>query len=316
MTNQVPENSRAGIHPKTIAIGGAKGGIGKSFMAANLGVALAGQGKRTVLVDLDLGGANLHLFLGVWSLPRRIDDFLKKRVTRIDEVIVPTKYGVGLIGGGGASLGAANIPFTRKLKLLRALKRIEADYILYDLGGSTTFNILDFYLAADTGLVLTTCDPAAYLDSYNFIKMSLFRKLSRLFGSESAYGKERDVELVNIIKAFIHTAGSGQSSRIDDLLSTVRSYRPEQSAWLEEILAAFRPKLLINMAAQDSNAPELAGRLIKVCRKMLSIEVDFIGALPFLSEVQKSTHKLTPHVARNPQGEMATFCQWLLERLP
>jgi flagellar biosynthesis protein FlhG len=93
----------------------------------------------------------------------------------------------------GSSAGAADawappiFTFRSKLKLLRALKTIDADYVILDLGGDTTYNILDFYLAADQGLVLTTCEPASYLDAYGFIKMSLHRKLIRLFGPESAY---------------------------------------------------------------------------------------------------------------------------------
>jgi flagellar biosynthesis protein FlhG len=149
---------------KMIAIGGAKGGIGKSLFVANLGVFLSQLGKRTVVVDLDLGGANLHLFMGVWSLTRRIDDFLTLKVPTISDIMTPTKYGPTLIGGGGGKLGSANLHFSRKLKLLRALKTIDADYVILDLGGDTTYNILDFYLAADQGFVLTTCEPASYLD--------------------------------------------------------------------------------------------------------------------------------------------------------
>ena len=169
---------------KIIAVGGAKGGIGKSLFVANLGVLLSQLGKRTVVVDLDLGGSNLHLYMGVWSLSRRIDDYLEKKVATISEIITPTKFGPQLIGGGGGKLGAANIHFSRKIKLLRSLKTIDADYVILDLGGDTTFNILDFYLAADQGFVLTTCEPASYLDAYGFLKMSLHRRLTRLFGAD------------------------------------------------------------------------------------------------------------------------------------
>jgi flagellar biosynthesis protein FlhG len=104
---------------------------------------------------------------------------------------------------GGGRLGTANIHFSHKLKLLRALKTIDADYVILDLGGDTTYNILDFYLAADQGLVLTTCDPASYLDAYGFIKMSLHRKLTRLFGPESAYRNIRDRDVEGIINEIL-----------------------------------------------------------------------------------------------------------------
>ena len=62
---------------KIIAVGGAKGGIGKSIFAANLGTLLSSMGWKTVIVDLDLGGANLHLYLGETSLKWNINDFLR-----------------------------------------------------------------------------------------------------------------------------------------------------------------------------------------------------------------------------------------------
>ena len=85
---------------RIIAAGGAKGGIGKSILAANLGVYLSRRGFRTVLVDLDLGAANLHLYMGVWALKHRIDDYLDKKAHRLDAIAVETDPGPRLIGGG------------------------------------------------------------------------------------------------------------------------------------------------------------------------------------------------------------------------
>jgi len=125
---------------KIIAIGGAKGGIGKSLFAANLGVFLSNKGLRTVVVDLDLGGANLHLYLGERFINININDFLKKRVPSLQQAMINTKYGPSLIGGDSSQLGAANIKFTQKIKLLKAIKNIDADYIIIDLGGDTSYN--------------------------------------------------------------------------------------------------------------------------------------------------------------------------------
>ena len=77
-TRPVPPAARSFGKPIVIAVGGAKGGIGKSI-SANLGIYLARKGRQTVLVDLDLGGANLHLYLGETRLPLTINDFLTQR---------------------------------------------------------------------------------------------------------------------------------------------------------------------------------------------------------------------------------------------
>jgi flagellar biosynthesis protein FlhG len=306
MFDKTASNQPAANRPgKIIAVGGAKGGIGKSLFVANLGVFLAQRGKRTVVVDLDLGGANLHLYLGVWSLTRRIDDFLTKKVATIGDIMLPTRYGPRLIGGGGGQLGTANIHFSRKLKLLRALKTIDADYVILDLGGDTTYNILDFYLAADQGLVLTTCDPASYLDAYGFIKMSLHRKLTRLFGPESAYRQFRDREVEGIINDFIYSDTAANGRHMSALVERIERERPSHHGLIRSVLDGFRPGTVLTMVDAREQADELVSRLKKVSGRMLSVDLDHLGCLPADRQVQQSARDLIPSVARHPDGPFA-----------
>ena len=68
------------------SVGGGKGGIGKSLLAASVGWQLARMGKRVVLVDADLGGANLHTCLGLSASCRTLTDFIQRRVPSIQDV--------------------------------------------------------------------------------------------------------------------------------------------------------------------------------------------------------------------------------------
>ena len=96
---------------KIIAVGGAKGGVGKSMLAANLAVGLALLGQKVVLADLDLGGADVHLYTGVKSLSKTWNDFLDKKVDSIKDILTPTAFeGLSLIGGDSSKLGSANLP--------------------------------------------------------------------------------------------------------------------------------------------------------------------------------------------------------------
>lgn len=298
-----------------IAVGGAKGGIGKSLFVANLGVFLSQLGKKTVVVDLDLGGANLHLYLGVWSLSRRIDDFLTKKVPCIDDIMTPTKYGPTLIGGGGGKLGTANIHFSRKLKLLRALKTIDADYVILDLGGDTTYNILDFYLAADQGFVLTTCEPASYLDAYGFIKLSLHRKLIRLFGAESDYRKFRDHDVERVIQEFIFTNTSSNGRGMNDLVDLMQRSTPVHQRLIKELLAKFSPGTVVTMVKAQDQVDELVDRLGKVSAKMLSIGLNHFGCVPFENQIQQSAKDLVPSVATMPDGAFAKALRRIVLRM-
>ncbi len=300
---------------KIIAIGGAKGGVGKSIFAANLGTFLARKGKKVILLDLDLGGANLHLYMGVWALKHRINDFLDKKVAGLEEIAVQTPHGPLLIGGGSSRLGAPNLPFVRKLKLIRAVKKLAADHVIIDLGGDTSFNILDFYLAADTGLVMTTCDPASYLDAYTFIKMGLYRRLARLFGPESGWHKLKDDTVKGIIEDFLNQPGGTNGHGIGKLLKQVDLETPSKAYLVKNAVESYRPLLLVNMAQDSSETKNLIIRLQKVANKMLAVDVDFAGALPPDSKVAQSAHDLVPDVVGNPNGVLAGFLNRMCRKL-
>ena len=98
-----------------IAIGGGKGGVGKSFLASNLGVILAKNNNRSILVDADLGGANLHTCLGIPTPTVTLSDFINDPSLKIDDVVVRTPLdNLSLISGAQDVLGIANPKYTQK----------------------------------------------------------------------------------------------------------------------------------------------------------------------------------------------------------
>lgn len=289
---------------KVIAVGGAKGGIGKSIIAANLAAYLSSRGNKTVAVDLDLGGANLHLYLGETRVTHSVNDFLGKRAMSLPEVMMPTKHGPLLIGGDSSQLGAGNIGFARKLKLLKAIRAIEADYVILDLGGDTSFNMIDFFLAADEGIVVTSCDPASYLDAYNFIKVSLFRRLDRIYGPESERAGEKDGELEGLIHEILASDNGRELKHIRGLLEKIKAAKPERLAMVKAIISGFRPHLLVNMVGSDTDEKTVIARIQDVSKKMLMIQVQSLGSLPYLDQVKKSAVTLTPAVLSCQKGPL------------
>jgi flagellar biosynthesis protein FlhG len=308
--------NRTARQSRVIAVGGAKGGVGKSILSANMGVYLATRGFRTVVVDLDLGAANLHLYLGVWALKHRINDFLDKKVDNLAEIAVSTEYEVRLIGGGSSRLGSANLPFARKLKLMRAIKKLDADFVILDLGGDTSFNILDFYLLADDGLVITTCDPAAYLDAYTFIKMALYRRLVRLFGPESEFRKFKDAGLLAVIEEFMECDQTDKPRRISDLLITVMERFPQRHYLVQAAVEKFRPRLVVNMAGHPEEALEVVRRMQKVSQRILSVDVHLAGTVMPDPRIARSAHDLKPEVHLNPYGPLARSIRQILKSQP
>jgi len=131
---------------KLWSIGGGKGGIGKSMVTLGLGVALARLGKKVILIDGDLGGANLHTLMGVRYPHVTLEHFLTKKVARLEDTVIDTAVeGIGLICGADDLLGSANPTYAQKIRLLTQIEELPAQYVLLDLGAGTSFNTLDIF---------------------------------------------------------------------------------------------------------------------------------------------------------------------------
>ncbi len=302
-------------YPKIIAVGGAKGGIGKSMFVSNLGILLSSLGKSTTLIDLDLGGANLHLYLGETSIRKTINDFLNKKARSLSDITIQSRYGPLFIGGDGSELGSGNINYLRKLKLLKTIKEIDTEYIIMDLGGDTSYNTLDFFLAADCQIVITTCEPAAYLEAYNFVKVSLYRKLNRIFSSESQWNKQKDTELAEIIKEATHTGSGNEITSIHELIKIIKDSKPKYLNLIHQALRSFNPYLIVNMVNAESNYKDVVTRIQDVSKKMLSIEVRYLSNFSFEYEVKNATNQLRPVLAKYPRGNFAKQMNRIIPKL-
>src|SRR5438270_7546203 len=161
---------------RIIAIGSGKGGVGKSLLAANLGIYLAQLGKRVVLIDADLGGANLHTFLGIERPRVTLGDFFDKRVSRIEDCIVETVVkGLGLVSGEGDPLWATNPRPATQNRLISQVREIDIDYLIVDLPAGSGFIALDFFLVAQLGLLVVVPEPTSVENTYRFIKSAFLR---------------------------------------------------------------------------------------------------------------------------------------------
>src|SRR4030043_927762 len=179
--------TQANSQKTTWTIGGGKGGSGKSFITANIGICLSKLGVRVILIDADLGGANLHTFLGISPPSLSLSDFIKKRVSRLQEVLIPTGIpNLQLLTGAQDLLNAADAKSAQKRKLLHSIQGLESDYILVDLGGGNALSVLDLFLMSDGGILVVTPEPTSIENTYRFLESAFYRRLRQAVSSFSA----------------------------------------------------------------------------------------------------------------------------------
>ena len=177
--------------PIIISIGGGKGGVGKSTISANIGTALSQKGFNVGFIDADLGGANLHLCLGVKRPRVGLQDFIKGNYKSLNEVAVPTLVEKSwLISGASDILELANPNFAQKQKIINNLKKLDADYILVDLGAGSSFHVTDFFAAFPYGIIVTDGLPTSIENAYGYLKNGIIRGMVRLFPGKLSFKTE------------------------------------------------------------------------------------------------------------------------------
>jgi len=279
------------------AIGGGKGGVGRSVLTLTLGFWLAKFRKKVIVVDADLGGANLNILLGIRYPSVTLWDFINKKVARINDVLIDTPYeNLSLICGADDMLGLANPKYTQRKRFLNHLNTLSADFILFDLGSGTSFNVLDFFLYAEHKIVVLTPQATSVQNVYGFIKSSLLRHLQRDFS--------RDESVSALITRFSTGAGEEKISSIGELKDIVRRVSAEKYLKLCQAIDSFDIKTVVNMAknAKDRQTSKIVSM---VAKRYLDIEVTDFGFVKYDPEIEKSVNKMVPFLRDNNQSETA-----------
>lgn len=291
------EAKKTVLVPKMWSIGGGKGGTGKSFITLSLGIRLTKMGKKVTIIDTDLGGANMHILLGIRSPEQTLNDFLEKRVDNLNQLCMETSIpGLKLISGGDDILTLANPKFSQKERILRNLKKVDADYVLLDLGAGTSFNILDFFIYTPVKVVVVSPFPTAVQNAYGLIKSAVYRRLSRLFA--------RNAEILTLVERMISPSGEEGIHSIVELVAAVERFDPANASLIMQEVDSFRIKLIVNMVRSPDDAK--VGQIIKiVSNKYLGVHVDLLRPVPFDTLVEKSILLTNPLVFNTTGSEVS-----------
>ncbi|HUX49315.1 MAG TPA: P-loop NTPase [Spirochaetia bacterium] len=277
-----------------IPVASGKGGVGKTIFSANLGVALARFGKTVILADLDLGASNLHTCLGIRNNHAGIGSFVTGMSQSLEELVTETSEPrLYLISGDGLVPGVANLPYFRKARLIKQLDLLVADFVILDLGAGSAYNTVDFFLASPHGIVVTTSETTAILNAYSFLKTTLYRLLYRSFPARSA---ER-----MIIGDFVNGRIEGADVSFRTLVERLSAHDESSAQTAANHLSAFRPSVVLNMARNTTDLG-LGGKLRQIVKRNLSVDVEYVGLLPYDSAVGDALNRQITVASAHPES--------------
>ena len=234
--------------------------------------AFATDELHTVLIDGDLGGANLHTLLGMNYPTSSLTDFLTRRVPNLEDVMLMTndKY-VRLIGGAGEVLGMANLKSTVKAKLIRHMHSLDADRVILDLGAGSSYNVLDLFLAADRHILVVSTEPTSLQNVYEFLKFSVGRLVHSLY--------TKNVGLAPFINRFVTPDKEDGLHTVPELLKEVSAFDKKAGAQLAEDIDRFRPIVIINMADSQTEALKYYNAIEATGKRYLKIRTRLAGTI-------------------------------------
>ncbi len=163
---------------RIIAITSGKGGVGKTNLAVNMAIAYAQIGKKVILIDGDLGMANVNVLLNIvpqYNLMQVINNQKK-----MSEIILDTEFGIKFIAGANGFSKIANLSVEELNHFAEEFSSLSsADIIIIDTGAGIANNVLQFVAAADEVYVVTTPEPTAITDAYGIIKIITTELMNR-----------------------------------------------------------------------------------------------------------------------------------------
>lgn len=252
---------------RVIVVGGVRGGVGKTLLAANLGLYLASIGRRVVLVDADPAGAGLHTALGTRPATSPVR---AKRVPRASQPpegdgLQPTPFqGLRLLHLGLDEPASAAVRAERLQKLTQ-VRAIDAEHVVVDLGVGLARELLDAYLDADVAVLVTVPEPTAIENTHRFLRGAFARFALRALREPDAHAE---------MERRLRAAGGAPVPL--DFLRELEESGSSLAPVVRDALERFQPFLIVNQTRLRADL-DLGDALYSVVRRRLGIRLRNLG---------------------------------------
>ena len=290
-----------------IAVGGGKGGIGKSVVCTNLAIGMALSGQKVVLIDTDFGASNLHALLGINNPAHGFQDFFNENSPNRQSLLIDTGISnLKFVSGAGDNPGSANIDANKVNTVISFIKNLEADTILLDLGPGTNFNVIDFFNISMQSVVLTTPEITSVMKTFSFIRSVLFRRISLAF--------QGNPEIQKLVDHSNPANADIESYTTDLLRERFAEDFPDHLDQLNTIVKNFSPGLVVNRVRNKKDL--LTGdNLLKLVKKFLKLEATYLGYIIESDQVRDSVDEMVPFLIKDPQSTPSENLQQIISAL-
>jgi flagellar biosynthesis protein FlhG len=303
---------------RIIAVGGSKGGVGKSLVAVNLAVYLAQLGRRVVLVDADATGANLHLSLGLPPLTSLLARGPNDASARDDAAIETSLYetsvpGLRLLPAPAESSNLGGLKAARGGRLIRMLKSSRiADDVVIDVGPGVSAVACDLFLAADVGVLVTTPEPEAIETTWRFVCASFVRDVRNSLRPDMARVRVFDRALTDL--RALRPATASTPPRPIELVQHLLKTEPPIGEQALLVLLRVRPRLIVNQTRVRTDL-ELPIWMSQVGHDRLAVTLDPLGHIEHDDAVWLAHRRRTPLLVDNPSSKAGRCLERVARRL-
>ena len=292
--------------PRLIPFGGGKGGVGKTFLAANLATTLAKAGHRVVAVDGDLEGANLHTALGVARPRNSLAEFASEREEDVQKLVEATPFAnLRLIAATRPNLASPQPNHAVRVRFVRALRTLDADYVLLDLGAGADASVMDYFMVCDDGVVVIAPEPTSVENAYAFMRAAFYRRLRLSLLS---------AEVRRLVGLAMDERNERGIRTPLDLLREVQALDSEEGQRFVAVMRSFRPRIVVNdvRSAEDIR---LGFAVRSVCRKYFGIDAEYLGYVNHDASARASVRARRPLVDSDPRSDAAVYLARIARKL-
>ncbi len=292
--------------PTIIAVGGGKGGVGKSVLSANLSARLALAGYRVLAMDMDFGCANLHTHFGVGMPERTLADFVITGRRSFADILLPTPIpGLALVAGGREEVWgdilAGKVSQLSNLfaEIFAAKTQLNVDFVVLDLGAGTHKHTIDLFAAAHLGVATVLPEPTSIENVYVFAKSLLWSLVESI--------AERTNQTDALADAKLALSRVGPGSLHSGYLECLRKLAASHPDLVGAVLTALKGRILglvLNQVRSQGDI-DIGHAMEHICQRYFGFDASYLGYLTYDEAVWRSLRNRRLLVKDFPHSTLA-----------